>query len=203
MIEIRKREQKKAAFTGEFSAVVLLNHASSCVKDPNNPDVIADLEAILTAAAPENVYTHNLADKHDTHVAVILRVLTALRRLPSDKRPRRVIGCEVWRDLDWLGDEDKVVMAVGGHESLEAALLGVFDSQIGGGKRYDSATRGRRLANATFFESHVIDKRGGALIWGIDLTSLAYDEKKDPSALVEEYIGRFTEDVRRRIAKLS
>ena len=41
------------------------------------------------------------------------------------------------------------------HESLQAALIGVFDSQICGGKRYDLATQGRRRAHATYAASHV------------------------------------------------
>jgi LmbE family N-acetylglucosaminyl deacetylase len=155
MVDVRRLEQKKAAVVGEFSSMLLLNHKSAAVKDPKNIDVAADLDALFSVASPEVVYTHNLADKHDTHVAVVLRVLAALRRLPKDKRPRKVIGCEVWRDLDWLCDSDKVVMPVDRHENLADALMGVFDSQICGGKRYDLAARGRRLANATFFESHV------------------------------------------------
>jgi LmbE family N-acetylglucosaminyl deacetylase len=201
MVDVRRLEQKKAAFVGEFSSMLLLNHKSSAVKDPKNIDVAADLDAVLALASPEVVYTHNLADKHDTHVAVVLRVLAALRRMPKDERPRKVIGCEVWRDLDWLCDSDKVVMPVDRHENLADALMGVFDSQICGGKRYDLAARGRRLANATFFESHLVDK-DQALIWGIDLTPLL-DDEKDPFAFVKQHIDRFADEVKARIAKMS
>ncbi len=99
------------------------------------------------------MYTHNLADKHDTHVAVALRVVSACRALEPALRPKQLIGCEVWRDLDWLCDADKVRMPVDQREHLQQALLGVFDSQIAGGKRYDLATAGRRKANASYFES--------------------------------------------------
>jgi LmbE family N-acetylglucosaminyl deacetylase len=201
MVDVRRLEQKKAAYVGEFSSMLLLNHKSASVKDPKNPDVAADLDALLSLASPEVVYTHNLADKHDTHVAVVLRVLAALRRMPKDKRPKKVIGCEVWRDLDWLCDKDKVVMPVDRHENLADALMGVFDSQICGGKRYDLAARGRRLANATFFESHLVDK-DQALIWGIDLTPLV-DEEGDPFTFVKQHIDRFAEEVKARIAKMS
>ena len=44
------------------------------------------------------------ADKHDTHVAVVASTLRALRMLPASERPRQVLGCEVWRDLDWMMD---------------------------------------------------------------------------------------------------
>ncbi len=80
-----------------------------------------------------------------------------MRELPRGQRPKKVWGCEVWRNLDWLADDDKVLMDVSGHEHLAAALNGMFDSQIPGGKRYDLATLGRRRANATFLESHATD----------------------------------------------
>jgi len=201
MVDVRRLEQKKAAYVGEFSSMLLLNHKSAAIKDPKNADVAADLDALLALASPEVVYTHNLADKHDTHVAVVLRVLAALRRMPKDERPKKVIGCEVWRDLDWLCDKDKVVMPVDRHENLADALMGVFDSQICGGKRYDLAARGRRVANATFFESHLVDKNQG-LIWGIDLTPLI-DDQRDPFGYVKEHIDRFADEVKARIAKMS
>ena len=201
MIDARKREQKKAATVGEYSAVVLMNHESARIKDASDEAVAADLDELFSVVAPEVVYTHNLADKHDTHVAVALRVIAALRRLPPHARPRSLIGCEVWRDLDWLCDRDKVVMPVDTRPNLADALLGIFDSQIAGGKRYDLAARGRRLANATFFESHEVDQRQ-AIIFGMDLTSLLTDADADPLALVETHIERFADEVRERVRRL-
>jgi LmbE family N-acetylglucosaminyl deacetylase len=200
MMAVRKLEQRKAAYVGEYSAMLQLGHPSSVVKDAAAPAVVADLTTILRATKPEVVYTHNLADKHDTHVAVCLRVLAACQTLATAERPQRIIGCEVWRDLDWLCDSDKVVMPVDRHQNLHAALLGVFDSQIAGGKRYDLATVGRRRAHATYFESHGTD-RHTQLIWGMDLTPLL--EGTDPATLVKNYIDRFESEVSTRIAKLS
>ena len=88
-------------------------------------------------------------------------MIAAIRRCPPAERPEKLYGCEVWRDLDWLTDEDKVVFDVSAHENLQAALLGVFDSQICGGKRYDLATLGRRRAHATYFASHGTDDATG------------------------------------------
>jgi hypothetical protein len=141
-----------------------------------------------------------LADKHDTHVAVALRAIEACRMLSAEARPRRVIGCEVWRDLDWLCDADKIVMPVDEREHLQAALLGVFDSQIAGGKRYDLASAGRRRAHATYHESHGTDRHRG-LVFGMDLTPLL--DGANPTELVRSYIARFEADVAGRIAKLS
>ena len=123
---------------GEYSAQIQLAFPSFALKSvapAARGEVVLDLERVLRATRPEVVYTHNLADKHDTHVAVCLRLLEACRRLPAEDRPRKVIGCEVWRDLDWLCDEDKLVMPVDSNEALQAALLSVFDSQIAGGYR--------------------------------------------------------------------
>ena len=200
MRKIRRVEQKKAAMIGEYRAQILLDYPSSKVKDAANPDVVADLKAIIDAARPEVVYTHNLADKHDTHVAVALRTIKAIRELPKDARPKRLLGCEVWRGLDWLNDEDKTVLDVSGHSNLAAALVGVFDSQICGGKRYDLATAGRRLANATYFASHGTDT-ATALNFAMDLTPLIADDSLDIEEYVAGYVRRFAEDVASRIAR--
>jgi len=201
MRAVRAREQKKAAILGEYGAQVLLDHPSGSVKSPSDPGPIGDLTAILEATRPEVVYTHNLADKHPTHVAVTLRTIAAARRLPAEARPKRLYGCEVWRDLDWLRDQDKVRFDTSAHESLQAALLGVFDSQICGGKRYDLATMGRRRANATYSESHAVDQAQG-LVFGMDLTPLVTDPERDVAAFVREHVERLAEDVAGQIADL-
>jgi hypothetical protein len=146
------------------------------------------------------IYTHNLADKHDTHVAVTLRVIQALRDLPADARPQHLYGCEVWRNLDWLNDDDKVIFNVDGHENLATALVGLFDSQVAGGKRYDLATMGRRRANATYLASHGVDE-STSLIFAIDLTPVM-DPKVDVKEYTLGYIDRFAQEVSGRLAKL-
>ncbi|MGA0845595.1 MAG: PIG-L deacetylase family protein, partial [Luteolibacter sp.] len=171
MMEVRREEQDTAAVIGQYAAMIQLDHPSSMVKDPSDPALTMDLEMILRACQPEVVYTHNPADKHDTHIGVTIAALKAMRAMPVDQRPRKVIGCEVWRALDWLPDNDKVLMNVSNRDNLAAALNGVFDSQIAGGKRYDLATYGRRSANATFFDSHATDA-ATQLIYGMDLTPL-------------------------------
>jgi LmbE family N-acetylglucosaminyl deacetylase len=199
---VRFKEQKKAAVVGEYAAQVLLDYPSRVLKDVRDPHPVDELAALIAACRPEALYTHNLADKHDTHVAVTLRVIAALRRLPQADRPRQVVGCEVWSDLDWLTDDDKVVFDVSPHENLQAALLGVFDSQIAGGKRYDLASLGRRRANATYYATHGTDVTTG-LTYGMDLTPLVTDPARDPQAYVQEYIQRFSREVSDRLARLS
>lgn len=198
---VRRKEQKKAAIVGEYTAQILLDYPSSAIKDPENEDPIEDLVEILKVAKPRIVYTHNLADKHDTHVATALRVIEAIRKLPNDMKPEHVYGCEVWRDLDWLLDGDKVVFDVSAHENLQMALLGVFDSQICGGKRYDLATMGRRRANATYYESHGVDVATG-MTFAMDLTPLVRDPDVDIKEYVTGFVRRFMEDVTRRLERL-
>jgi len=202
MRAVRRSEQKKAASIGEYAAVALLDHPSSAVKDPGNRDPVTDLKAIMAEAHPQVVYTHNLADKHDTHVSVALRTLSAIRELPQSQRPRKVYGCEVWRDLDWLMDSDKVVFRLDQHESLAMALVGVFDSQIVGGKRYDLATLGRRRAHATYHESHAVDA-SQMINFGMDLTPLVLNDTLDIRRFVEAHIHRFAGDVNAKIVKFS
>lgn len=202
MQRIRRLEQKKAASIGNYGAQVFLDYGSSAVKDRKNQQVYQDLVALLAATRPRVVYTHNLADKHDTHVAVALRTIAAIRGLPIDHRPESLIGCEVWRDLDWLCDKDKVAMDLSGHENLATSLLGVFDSQICGGKRYDLAVMGRRRAHATFFDSHGVDG-ANALSFGCDLTPLIVDISLEPLCFIKGLISNFADEVENRIVKLS
>jgi LmbE family N-acetylglucosaminyl deacetylase len=198
---VRCKEQKKAAIIGEYSAQVLLDYPSSAVKGENKAAVIQDLRQLIRTARPEVIYTHNLADKHDTHVGVTLRVIEAVRGLGAADRPGKIYGCEVWRDLDWVVDEDKVTFNVSARENLQSALLGVFDSQITGGKRYDLATMGRRRANATYFESHGTDIVSG-MIYAIDLTPLILDVELDIKNFLGGFVQRASADMQARLARL-
>ncbi len=200
MQQVRRREQRKAAYLGEYGCQIQLDYTSAQVKDPGLKAVEEDMTAILRVARPRVVYLHNLADKHDTHVAVSLRALAALRAVAAEFRPEKVYGCEVWRDLDWLPDEDKQALPVSARPNLAAALVGVFDSQISGGKRYDLATLGRRAANATYFASHATDVET-ALTFAMDLTPLVEDPSRDVADYVAGFIEKFRADVEGRLRR--
>jgi LmbE family N-acetylglucosaminyl deacetylase len=198
MMAIRRQEQNTAAVMGQYAAMIQLDFPSRIIKSPTDTSLKQDLLEILTATKPEIVYTHNPADKHDTHIGVMVATLQALRELPENQRPKQVIGCEVWRDLDWLPDDKKVIMDVSGRDDLAAAINGVFESQIVGGKRYDLAILGRRAANATFFDSHSTDSTT-QVIFGIDLTPLVADPTTDIADFICSLIGLFQADVRNKI----
>ena len=201
MQRLRLIEQRKAALIGDYACQIQLGFSSAQAKDPHEAAVSENLAAILLAARPEVVYLHNLADKHATHVAVALKAIAALRAVRAQARPKRVYGCEVWRDLDWLPDESKQALPVSARSNIAAALVGVFDSQVSGGKRYDLATAGRRLAHATYYASHGTDEES-ALSFAMDLTPLV----EDPSLPVADYVltlvDRFRADVGTRLNTL-
>jgi hypothetical protein len=98
-------------------------------------------------------------------------------------------------------DGDKITFDVSAHENLQAALLGVFDSQISGGKRYDLASMGRRRANATYFASHGTDIVTG-MIYGIDLTPLVKNPDLDIKSFVDGFVQRTSEDIQTRLESL-
>jgi LmbE family N-acetylglucosaminyl deacetylase len=200
MQAVRRSEQRKAAQMGRYAIQLQLAHPSADIKKPGHAGVAADLAAIFRGCTPEVVYLHSPADKHDTHVAVLLRCLEALRALPPGLRPRRVLGCEVWRDLDWLVDTDKVALDAGRHPALALDLLEVFDSQVTGGKRYDLATIGRRAANATFNTSHATDQHQG-ITWAIDLTPMVTDATLDVAAYTLACVEHLHADIAGRISK--
>lgn len=201
MVEARIVEQNRAADIGEYAAQFILLHPSEQLKDAGYTKTADDLEKILRATSPSVVYTHNLMDKHYAHVAVALRLVDAIRRLPKEDRPEKLYGCEVWRDLDWLPDADKVVFDCTERQELQLKLLEVFETQIGSGKRYDLAAMGRRRANATYLEPHQVDEVTGA-VFGVDMTPLIEDNGLSPLDYAVSFTQRLTEDVHDRIQGL-
>ncbi|MBV9464336.1 MAG: PIG-L family deacetylase [Verrucomicrobiae bacterium] len=200
MRKIRAEEQRKAASIGRYGALAALGLPSAAIKKPGGGKLVPLLTEVLRKTSPERVFTHNPADKHDTHVAVCVAVVDAIRALPRSKRPRALYGCEVWRSLDWLSDSEKKRFDVGGHEHLLLSLMGVFDSQIAGGKRYDLATLGRKRANATFDESHAVDK-STAVELALDMTALLRDDNLSIERFIDRHLEKFRADVHARIRK--
>ncbi len=198
MRAVRRQEQRTAAMVGRYGAMLQLDFASKEVKSQDNAAVVSDLYEILKATHPQAVYTHAPSDKHDTHVGVVRAVIAAIRQMPQAERPAQVYGCEIWRDLDWLPDDRKVVLNVSDRPNIATALSAVFDSQISGGKRYDEAVMGRRKAHATFFESHAVDA-ATMLTFAMDLSPLVRDEALSLAAYTALLIDEMKADVVKRI----
>jgi LmbE family N-acetylglucosaminyl deacetylase len=200
MKEIRRQEQRAAAKLGEYGILIQLDYSSRAIKDGKNSALEQDLLSIMEACRPQVVYSHNPADKHDTHVAVVTALIRAIRWMNLKERPQKLYGCEVWRGLDWLDDKEKVRLDLSGADPLLASLLREFKSQINGGKRYDGATLGRLRANATFQDPHAIDQ-AKLMLFAMDLTPLIGDNTMDIADFVAAYIERFQTDVLSRIKK--
>ena len=190
MALLRTAEQKRAAEAGRYEALWLFERTSAEVKRTakEGGGLVAELAAVLSGLPRlETLYLHNPFDSHPTHVAACEVALAAVRSLPEDRRPERVLGCELWRDLDWLADEDKIALDVSGSDALAARLMSCFVSQ-NAVKRYDIAAAARRAANATFYQSHAGDE-ATALVYAVDLTPLAYGG--DISGFAREKLANF------------
>lgn len=199
--KVRCDEQKKAAQLGNYHAQYLLNFPSKLVKSSGQKIVVKDLIQIIKATKPAVIYTHNLADKHDTHVGLALYVIQAVRELGAPRNLWKIYGCEAWRALDWLVDDDKIPLDVSSHPNLQKALLTVFKSQISGGKRYDLAAIGRRQANATFYKSHEIDQTTH-MVYAMDLTPLIHHPEIEIEPFVSQYTNNLADDVKGRLNRL-
>lgn len=193
MVEQRTKEQIEAAQEGDYAKLILLNYPSKEI-NINNQSVVNDICQIINEYKPKIIYTHNPADKHNTHIKVLETALYAIRKLPNHVRPKKLYGCECWRDLDWLSDEDKVVFDLSGYGDLLISVLAKHVSQIEGGKRYDLAAHGRRLANATFFRSHKVDSFKLAN-FGIDMTELIENNNLNLKQFILQKINNFKNDI--------
>lgn len=201
MKAIRAEEQRHAAEIGQYSFAAQLGLSSATIKDPGSRAALVDqLENYLLYTQPEVLYTHNPADKHASHLAVFHAVIEALHRIPPYSRPKKVYGCEVWRDLDWLEPEDKVALDVSGHPELAERLNACFESQIAGGKDYGRAVIGRRRANATFYDSHTVDTVD-QLWFAMDLTPLIEEDAPKVTDFVKGKLERFSESVLRQLTE--
>jgi LmbE family N-acetylglucosaminyl deacetylase len=194
MVELRRAEQRAAAHIGGYSGVIQLGHPSASIRGEGHAALVSELADIIEATRPVNIYTHNLADKHSTHVAAAAATIEALRALPLELRPWKVVGIEGWRSLDWLPDDEKVLLDVTGRDELAARLAEVFASQIAGGKRYDLAEQGRRRANATLLAPRRTDD-AEQLTFALDLTPLVRNDELDPVTFVVAAIDRFRDEV--------
>lgn len=202
MKSVRAVEQNKAAFIGDYSAMLQLGYTSKDIKDSNNNSIVNEILKLIRETKPKYIFTHNPADKHDTHIGVATKVIRAIRLLKPSERPLKVYGLEVWRDLDWVNEDMKVVFDASSRPNIATSLVGVFDSQICGGKRYDLAAIGRRTANATYAASHGCDEFSG-ISNGIDMTELMENDMISVEDYILKYINAFKQDVLNRLAKIN
>jgi len=200
LVKTRMEEQKQAAGLGGYATVIQLAHPSAEIRGTGRKALTADLLQILKTAKPRTLYLHNPADRHETHIAVLLACLDALRQLPSAEQPAEIYGCEVWGDLDWVPVDKVVRLPCPAPADFGPNLLRVFRSQVEG-KRYDLAAAGRRRAQATFADAYQADQ-AEEVVLALDLKPLVQDPKLSLADFVSPLIGNFQKQTMERIRRL-
>ena len=197
MKAVRIKEQQAASELGRYNSLYMLNYSSKEVKDPKNTEIPGDFLKIIKELKPEVIYTHSILDKHPTHIGVVLKLVQALRQLPKEEQPKLFYGCEVWRGLDWISDDRKIGFNVSRNKRLQKKLLEVFESQVVGGKDYVMSTLGRRYQNATFYQSHSVDKFK-MISFAIDMRPLL----KKPDLSVKDFALSFVDDLKQEVSEM-
>ena len=200
LVKARREEQRQAADLGGYAAMLQLGHPSAAVRGTGRSTLTHDLLQIFQATKPKALYLHNPADRHETHVAVLLACLDALRQLPPSERPAEIYGCEVWGDLDWVPADKIVRLPCPAPPDLGPSLLRVFGSQVDG-KRYDLAAAGRRRAQATFADAYTPDQ-AEEVVLALDLKPLVENPKLTLVDFVASLTGEFQKQTLERIRRL-
>jgi len=200
LVKARREEQRNAAVLGGYATILQLAHPSSEIRGAGRNALTADLLEILKDAKPKVVYLHNPADRHETHVAVLLASLAALRQLPPTDRPAEIYGCEVWGDLDWVPAERVIRLPCPAPADFGPSLLRVFRSQVDG-KRYDLAAAGRRRAQATLADAYSADQ-AEEVVLALDLKPLVENPKLTLAEFVSSLTGEFQKQTLERIRRL-
>ncbi|MEO0452779.1 MAG: PIG-L family deacetylase [Verrucomicrobiota bacterium] len=194
MVEIRHKEQVAVADIGQYSFITQLGLTSADLKEADC-SLHQQIASLLRMTKPEVLYLHQPLDKHPTHLHLLRHCLKALRSLSSEELPVQIYGCEVWRGLDWCPEPFKIALDVSTHPDLALELIRAHDSQISGGKRYDLATLGRRIANATYDDPRESDQ-SQSLIWAIDLKPLVLDHSLTLESYAESVLETFQAEVK-------
>ena len=195
----RQQEQLSAAHLGRYALANQWSTSSSFIKQQASEAIESLYQYLLTSYQKGKIqylYSHSPFDKHETHRAVLKVVIEATRRLKASHPDFQLIllGVEVWGSLDWLPEQYKIQLNCSDMPHLEQALIGLYDSQIDGNKGYDSAVIGRRLANATFCESHNQDQMR-SVQYALDLSPLITSPERYPT--MKEFVSPILEDFHR------
>lgn len=197
MVEIRTAEQKRAAEIGRYNTLYLLDYSSKLVQEKDKKIKQEIVEILNRYPNVENIYIHNPFDRHKTHVATCEISVQAIKEVYSHGRLpnlKKVLGVEIWRCLDWLPDNFKVVIDTSGSEFLSQNIMSVFVSQ-NLAKKYDEAIIARRLANATFNSSHESNAYT-SLTYAIDLIGVVTNVNKKLLDLLTNVLDLFEKNLR-------
>ena len=121
---------------------------------------------------------HQPLDGHLTHNAIVAATFEALSRVPKDCLPKKIIGCEVWRGLNWLPfgkgypHTDRLTYPIDMSESVDRflQLINCHKTQVEGGNDYTKIVS-RWEANAALSDPHTASViKPKHLAFGLDMT---------------------------------
>ena len=207
MVKLRTTEQKNASEIGRYNSLYLLEHKSSDIKRKSSSIVNELIYILRQFSGIDTLYIHNPFDNHPTHKAVAQIVIKALRDLKKTYdiknvvqeggvnylSPKQIIAVEVWGGLDWLPGKYKYIIDTSNAEDLADQLMSQFVSQ-NYVKKYDVASKSRRYANATFYESHN-ENIYDSFSYGLDLTNFVLNTNKEIKDLFNEIVKAFTKTI--------
>ena len=165
------------------------------MKNPSNLKTVEEIAEIIRACRPEIVYTHNLADKHDTHVAVAMRTIAAIRSLPAGQRPKRCIRLKYGAGLTGSTTMKKSALTPPSTPTLRRCS-GIRQPDCG---RQALRQRAGPQARERHFRKHDTDDVKAS--YGLDIAELVNSDM-DYFDFINRFIKNFRKDVEERIRSL-
>ena len=108
LVACHQKEQMRAADIGQYSFVECLNHGSATLKDPNAARP-ASLSSKTGSSKPSPKFAIPTTPPTSTPpMSRFVKPRSKPTPLPPHARPRKLYVREVWRDLDWLNDNEKI-----------------------------------------------------------------------------------------------
>ncbi len=193
MAELRTEEQKRAATFGKYEKVYFLQLPSSSLETE-----FEEISSKVASIFNENptiqyAYAHSLFDRHKTHINASKIAIESIRQSKYKGKIKMLYGVELWRDLDWIPENEQILLDVSGSKDFAMDLLSFFPSQ-NQSKMYNKGFCGRVVANATFSNSHS-NSLASEQIRAIDMTKLVFADKNAVRAFVDEQLGKFKQEI--------
>lgn len=198
--DVRVEEQKKAAIIGNYAVSISMKYQTQEIRMLDS-NALEDIKSIILMMKPRIIFMHSPFDNYDTHVAACILTLKALQEVREEYIPERLLGCEVWGSLDWLPTKFKVYLPVQDRENIINACMGVYDSQIYGGKRYDLGVNSRLQSNAVFS----LDSKYGyekKVAFAINLKPLIWKDLNGVLDFIDVVIDSYRKDVLFNLKKI-
>jgi len=121
-----------------------------------------DLQAIFSACTPEVVYLHISPTNMTRNSGRAALPRSIARHAGRETSRAGVLGCEVWRDLDWMSDDDKNRPRRGAAAGARGGPASkAFDSRLTAASVMISRRWAVGWRNATFHTSHATDQLAG------------------------------------------